>query len=295
LHVVRSIAPEGSGYRVTFDRITPAGLVRGDASAQRVFLAAGSLGSTELLLRARDEHRTLPQISPRLGKRWSANANVLSLADYRDGSRVRQSVGPTITAAIDFMDGVEVPERFVVQDDGFPDLLLNAFRAASHDAGADADGGLPADLKEAMSSRGTAHGIMLWLGAGVDAGDGELRLARQWRPPFRRTLDLRWNPDASRGVIEAIRATHAAMTAATGGKLRPDPGWQLLRNLVTLHPLGGCGIGTSAQSGVVDHLGQVFGYPGLHVVDGAIVPAPIGRNPSHTIAALAERVAAHVT
>jgi len=38
----------------------------------------------------------------------------------------------------------------------------------------------------------------------------------------------------------------------------------------------------------------VFGYPGLHVVDGSIVPVPIGRNPSHTIAALAERIAAHV-
>ena len=84
------------------------------------------------------------------------------------------------------------------------------------------------------------------------------------------------------------------MTAATGGHLLPNPGWSLFRNLVTLHPLGGCAMGATSQTGVVDHLGQVFGYPNLHVVDGSILPSSVGRNPSHTIAALAERIAAHV-
>ena len=74
----------------------------------------------------------------------------------------------------------------------------------------------------------------------------------------------------------------------------PNPAWSLFKNLVTLHPLGGCKMGASAETGVVDHLGQVFGYPNLYVVDGAILPTPFGRNPSHTIAALAERIAAHV-
>ena len=177
LHLVRSLATERSGYRVTFDRITPAGLARGTASAARVFLAAGSLGSTELLLRARDEHDTLPGLSPRLGQRWSANANVLSMADYREADRVRQSVGPTITAAVDFMDGTHARERFVVQDDGFPDLLLHALRAATHDKGAPGDSVLPGDLKDALRNRQKASGLMLWLGAGVDAGDGRVGTA----------------------------------------------------------------------------------------------------------------------
>ena len=59
-------------------------LIRGEERAARVFLAAGSLGSTELLLRCRDEHRTLPHISRMLGQNWSANANVLSMATYSD-------------------------------------------------------------------------------------------------------------------------------------------------------------------------------------------------------------------
>ena len=75
----------------------------------------------------------------------------------------------------------------------------------------------------------------------------------------------------------------------------PNPAWSLFKSLVTLHPLGGCKMGVSAETGVVDHLGQVFGYPNLYVVDGSILPTPIGRNPSHTIAALAERSATHIS
>jgi cholesterol oxidase len=52
-------------------------------------------------------------------------------------------------------------------------------------------------------------------------------------------------------------------------------------------------MGVGPDSAVVNHLGEVFGYPKLYVVDGSILPTPIGRNPSHTIAALAERIAAH--
>jgi cholesterol oxidase len=52
--------------------------------------------------------------------------------------------------------------------------------------------------------------------------------------------------------------------------------------------LGGCPMGRSDQDGVVDARCEVFNYPGLYVVDGAIVPANPGINPSLTITALAE-------
>ena len=53
-------------------------------------------------------------------------------------------------------------------------------------------------------------------------------------------------------------------------------------------------MGATAETGVVDHHGQVFGHPKLYVIDGSILPTPFGRNPSHTIAALAERAAAQI-
>jgi cholesterol oxidase len=69
------------------------------------------------------------------------------------------------------------------------------------------------------------------------------------------------------------------------------PTWEFLKDMITPHPLGGCRMGTSVADGVVDHKGEVFGYPGLYVADGSIFPKAVGLNPSRTIAALAERIA----
>ena len=66
----------------------------------------------------------------------------------------------------------------------------------------------------------------------------------------------------------------------------------LLRTPATAHILGGCSIATSRESGVIDARHQVFGYPGLYVCDGSVIPGNLGVNPSLTITALAERFAA---
>ncbi|MDQ3448057.1 MAG: GMC family oxidoreductase, partial [Chloroflexota bacterium] len=57
------------------------------------------------------------------------------------------------------------------------------------------------------------------------------------------------------------------------------------------HPLGGAPMGRHAGEGVVDAWGEVFGYPGLYVADGSVMPGTVGPNPSLTIAALADRFA----
>jgi cholesterol oxidase len=82
------------------------------------------------------------------------------------------------------------------------------------------------------------------------------------------------------------------MCRALGGRMW-RPGGRFAR-LVTVHPLGGCPMGTNPREGVVDAHGRVFGADGLHVADGSIMPGPIGANPSLTIAAMAERIAAGI-
>ncbi|MDQ4130203.1 MAG: GMC family oxidoreductase [Actinomycetota bacterium] len=82
---------------------------------------------------------------------------------------------------------------------------------------------------------------------------------------------------------------------ATGYEARKRPiSWPRLEGpgpLVSVHPLGGVRIGRTADEGVVDHTGQVFGHPRLYVADGSLYPRAPGIPPSMTIAALAERQA----
>jgi cholesterol oxidase len=290
LHLVRYIEPADGGYRVVFDRIDDRQLIRGEETADRVIVAAGSVGTTELLLRCRDEFATLPALSRVLGMHWSGNANFLSMGSYAaDTGRVKQSVGVAISSVLDFTDGGFMNQRFAVEDDGFPNAVLNALKACiDHSVSNPVGRRLLDALEHHLREDYLLSDLMVWLGAGMDAADGQFRLNSG-------ELELDWDPERSRGVFDAIAEMHKSLTQATGGRWFLPPTWSLFKNLLTLHPLGGCRMGDSVDTGVVNHLGQVFGYPNLIVADGAIVPTSTGRNPSHTIAALAERVAAHIS
>ena len=85
---------------------------------------------------------------------------------------------------------------------------------------------------------------------------------------------------------------HKKLSAATGGIPVEPLYWRWFRDLVTPHPLGGCAMADDPRDGVVDGRGRVHGHPGLYVADGAVLPCAVGLNPSRTIAALAEHVAA---
>ncbi len=124
---------------------------------------------------------------------------------------------------------------------------------------------------------------------GRDAADGRMRLT----PLFRR-LDVRWSMDGSRALFDDLERTAHELAEASGATpfyaLKGGP----LSKFATVHPLGGCPMADDPSLGVVDDHGAVYGYPGLHVLDGSIVPTALGVNPSKTIAALAERGAARL-
>jgi len=83
---------------------------------------------------------------------------------------------------------------------------------------------------------------------------------------------------------EAVRRIAARIGGHPGGSVG-----DVFNIPMTAHILGGVTIGDSAGTGVVDPYQRVYGYPGLHVADGSVVPANLGVNPSLTITALAER------
>jgi cholesterol oxidase len=265
LHLVRFIRPTGQYYTVHFDKIDKNNgtLLPGEAVAPIVVVAAGSLGSTELLLRCRDEYKTLPNISRYLGYNWGSNGDLLTPVFYPFRT-VNPSVGPTITCAIDLLDQSPFGEQLFVEDGGFPKEIFRNWPR-----------------------------LMPWFGQSVDAADARLFLRRSWFRPSKMVADLYWKPRRSNAVFDAMSRAHRQLSRVSGGWPLPSS-WSLLGLLITPHPLGGCNMGTTPANGVVDHTGQVFGYRGLYVADGSIIPKAIGRNPSKTIAALAERIAEFV-
>lgn len=281
---VSHIAPAAGGaWEVHFRNASYRRRRKDSVVAHRVVVAAGSLGSTEILLRSRDEFGTLPDLPAALGKGWSSNGDFVTPARY-DGQTWAPTNGPTISSAIDFLDGAG-SGRFFIEDGGIPNLanvLFDARRRAK--AGS--------RFMAWLHRRAEFGSIMLWFGQAIDGSDGDFRLGRRRIKFWERTLRLDWNPRRSGTAIDAMARMHRELSKATGGRPLPRLMWSWFRGLVTPHPLGGCNMASSPAAGVVDHAGRVFGHPGLYVMDGSIIPRAIGRNPSKTIAAVAERAVA---
>ena len=247
LHLVTGIEPlAAGGYRVSFDNLEGGARTPGSETASLVILAAGSLGSTEMLLRCRDELNTLPLVSERLGVGWSSNGDFLTPAFH--GTRaIHPTQGPTIASIIDFLDGSQNGRVFWVQDGGLPNIAANFIREEADDPG------VGFKIKTALEAiqlflreNEPFVNIMPWFAQGVDAANGKLRLT----PPKngKRDLTLDWNVAESRQVIDTIVAMHQRLAKATDGVALVPLTWSLFQDLITPHPLGGCNMGTTATT-----------------------------------------------
>lgn len=275
--------------------------------AGMVFLAAGTLGSTEILLRSR--HR-LP-MSSTLGQHFSGNGDAIAFGynapDVVDGIGYGRhvpldaSVGPTIGGMLDERD---VPHsELLIQEGAVPGVLKSVLRflapvmaRATH---------IPSErtfdfrfrhLWRELDSmiRGVRHGALArtqtFLVMSRDDGKGVLKLSRN-------RIRVSWRDAGLQPVFKRITPRLTALARATGSRyvINPFSSHLFGRRLMTVHPLGGCCLGQDAGTGVVDSNGCVFDgrgdrYETLRVCDGSIVPAALGANPALTIAALAERI-----
>ena len=293
LCMVSHVAPEGDGYRVHYSVIDPAtdSITDGfSVTGRRVILAAGSLGSTEILLRSRDEFGTLPDVTEALGGQWSANGDYLTPAWYAKREPPPSPTwGPTITCHIDFLvDQPEGEPRYTIEDGGVPPVLRDWLVQAIEVE----EGKVPfpwnlalQHLANMITNDNEFEKLMPWFANGVDAGNGVLELKDG-------KLFLDWDVTKSKPTYDAEIHKQIELAHATGGAAQVPLSWSLFHWLITPHPIGGSRMGETAADGVVDHAGRVFGYPGLYVSDGSIIPTPIGINPSRTISALSERIAA---
>ncbi|MEU9889374.1 GMC family oxidoreductase [Sphaerisporangium sp. NPDC051011] len=302
LREARAIRPHpDGGYEVDYVRHHPES-GRRTIRCDRLVLAAGTYGTTLLLLRSRG---SLPGLSDTLGTRFSGNGDLLTfLLRAKDRSRTRtinSSRGPVITSAIrlaDEMDGTRDTGRGAyIQDGGYPafiDWLVEGadvrseFRRAARfladrlRALLTRDTNMSAEIAGLIGDGELSGSSLPLLGMGRDVPDGRLRL-RDGR------LDVQWHSQGNEEHFERIRATMRRVSDVLGAEHSDMPAW-LGKRIITVHPLGGVPMGRHAGEGACDAYGEMFGHPGLYVADGAALPGPVGANPSLTIAALADRM-----
>ena len=272
--------------------------------ANTVFLAAGSLGSTGILKRT--EIQGSMYFSSMLGERFSGNADLLQV-NYNQlvptnslgfGTSEPFSTdylcGPTITSAAVHNPNTE--HQFLVEDAVIPKALINsaAFAAAirAPELSVPKLRRTSRDLVGA-SEKGALNYSMVYLGIGHDNSDGEVVLDSENNPK------VSWAHIHDDPFSEAISADMRKHTEVFDGIVVPNPRseWFGGNNFVTVHPLGGCPMGSSTSDGVVNHKGQVFKekgnaiHDGLYVCDGAVIPKSLGVNPMLTICIMAERIA----
>ncbi len=270
----------------------------GELTAPVVVLAAGCLGSSRLLLKNRGR---LKDLSPALGSRFSGNGDALAAAFDPRASEVGDAhadYGPSMTSRLDYT----AEHGFMLADGGLPSnfgglleivrmidtlhgwrrLLLRAQRLLATLGLSDRS--ITHRHLRAQPPRRPIADSLVFLMLGREAAEGQMRLT-----PLFKCFDIRWSRKPSEGMFSAMReVSHEIAKQVDAEPFFALDTWPL-SGYITVHPLGGAPMADDRQRGVVDDAGKVHGYEGLYVLDGSIVPAALGVNPSKTIAALAER------
>lgn len=279
------VRPEEGGYEVSVTSLEDGSTRK--VHAAKVIFAGGVLGTVDLLLRLRSSPDGLPKLSDKVGAYVRTNSEALIgvTSTRRDVDLSRGiAIGSILTTdAHSHLEPVRYPAG-----SGFFRLLM-----APHVAGNSVLVRLagfartlltrPVKFLRAFFVPDWAKYTMILLYMRSLEGHLRLKLGR-----FGLTTSVEEGSRPRASIPEA-----SAIAERVAAKLDGIP-TSLLNETVldvptTAHILGGCCMGDSAATGVIDHQHRVFGYDGLYVIDGSAISANPGVNPSLTITALAER------
>ena len=264
-------------------------------------------------MRCRDIFKTLPKINHNLGRRFSGNGDFLSFVI--EGTRLADpNYGPVITQRIDYnlFANFDRERAFLLEDASYPAFAawyvegvrpglshLSAMWRTLKNVAArwfqrSSSGPIGYAFHDLLSGEISSRSSVL-LCMGLDKGNGTMTLDGTGY------MHVDWPSKDSMALYDAIMAAGRRFRERVQAKYfcaLPNWWWPF-RNNVTVHALGGCILADNEQQGVTSAakatMGQVFGYPGLYVADGAVVPTAVGANPTATIAALAECIAEGIT
>lgn len=296
------ITPVGGGYEVRTERSTRGlfGARRPEVMrAERVVIAAGVLGTMKLLMRCK-EAGTLPELSPLLGRFVRTNNEAIigasarhGGADYSEGVAIASSVHideHTHVEPVRYSRGSDAMGRLgtLLADGGgkLPRVVRWMGQVARH----------PIDFLRTLWPLGWATKSVILLVMQTLESSLDLRLGRRWWWPFGQRLVSSRPADQPKIPTYIPQANEFARVVA---RLQDGIPQSAINEVVldvptTAHILGGCAMGSTRADGVIDAKNEVFGHPGLYVVDGSMVPSNLGVNPSLTITALAEHAMSQI-
>ena len=284
-------------------------------TADLIVIAAGMLGSTEILLRSKANGLSL---SSQVGEHFTGNGDVLAFGYDTDtvidgvgfGSQQpegRDPVGPCITGIIDLRQQPQLNDGMVIEEGSVPGalgaLLPAALAAVAPWAGTEEKPGVDEFADERAREceslicgpyHGAIQNTQTYLVMTHDDDEGQMTLEND-------RLRLHWPGAGTQPIFTTVNDRLTKASAALGGTFVHNPLWSDLNhhNLITVHPLGGCSMAEDSTTGVVNHKGQVFSadsgtavYQNLYVCDGSVMPRSLGVNPLLTISAIAERCCA---
>jgi cholesterol oxidase len=296
-HQVTAITPVGDGYELTTRHPWRPWVRRPVLRARQVVLAAGVLGTLELLFRNRDELGTLPHVSPMLGRRVRTNSEAITAVLADDVDAELNVDGPAVSSDFYPDERTHVTQNRMAANQGFMRLMLGPLvdgidprrRARRTVARLIAR---PAATWRLLTARGFVRRLAAFTVMQHEDNELAFRYTRTPIAPWRRGL-------RSVGVPGRQAPTYLPVANEVARRFADAVGGQPLNMLVesvgnrsvTAHILGGCPMGAGPEDGVIDTDHEVFGHPGLFVVDAAAIGANLGVNPSLTITALAERFA----
>lgn len=302
IHPLPEEQPDGARYEVEYRSSTawlskPKYRVR----TRNVVLSAGVFGTLKMLFHCRDVARSLPDISPRLGEMVRTNSEEFVASTARD-RKVDYSKGIAITSIFqaDPVTAIE-PVRY---PDG--SSFVRLLTAPIIEAG---DSGLvvrflktlwetlrhPVDFLDVRFFSRYARRTLILMVMQTEDNLMRLRLGRSFLTLFRQGLVS--EHDKEQPIKAEIKIGHRVgrkFAAREDGILHGAFNEMLLNTPSTAHIMGGVPFGRDVEEGVIDLNCEVFNYPGLYVVDGAIMPANPGVNPSLTITALAEHAMSRI-
>ncbi len=293
--------PENARYGVVYEKSTDwLSRRKKVVYARNVVVSAGVLGTVSLLLRCRDETRTLPKLSSQLGERIRGNSEALIGSTARKG-KIDYSQGIAISSRfwVDEVTSVE-PVRYprgssFIRSIALPMVHLEGNLLSKVAAFIRELLRRPFDFLKVRFLPDWARDTTILLVMQAVDNRMKLKRGRSLFTLFRRGLVSERDKNLPiPNVIQAGRHVLERFAQKSDGIIAASVNDVLLQTPTTAHVLGGCSIGRDETTGVVDIDHQVFNYPGLYIVDASVIPGNLGVNPSLTIAAMAERAMSRV-